>query len=88
MAVIREDEHSLYARVGGYIARPIFPIGYRHIRDDGTQYSKGEKVSAGHQGGAECSVGEETWFIHGDYLSTNRKPKECWKPDHKNWGEA
>lgn len=79
MALIREDKHSLYAKVGGYIARPVYPKKYHHVYDDGTQYEVEQDINARHAGGHFCSVGNESWFIHGAYLPDNKPSEECWK---------
>lgn len=83
MALIRKDKHSLYAKVGGYVVRPIFPPKHNHKYSNGTQYKEEEKVPARHNGGRFCSVGDETWYIHGDYLSTGHSSEECWLYDDR-----
>ena len=91
MAIIREDKHGLYAKVGGYVARPIFPAGYQHVYDDGSEYEAGEKVPAHHfgSGGSLVKVGDEIWFAHGAYIGNPKfsspKSEDSYKPHYENW---
>lgn len=85
--LIREDRHSPYVKVGGYIARPVFPRGYSHAYPDHTHHGVGEKVYAVHRGGPCASVGGETWFLHGCYLGTDLGSEDLFKPDYEEWPE-
>ena len=83
--LIREDSHGLYVKVGGYIFRPVFPIGYSHVHDDATQYEGGDKVTASHPGGPTGQVGEETWYAHGCYLVQGTNSELHFKPESERW---
>lgn len=85
MAKVHKDENSLYVKVGGYIARPVFPVGFSHVYDDGSEVQEGEKVTASHNGGKLATVAGEKWYIHGQYLNTDKSPNEIWKPDLDRW---
>lgn len=90
MAVIREDKHSKYIKVGGYIFRPIFPRGFNHVYSDGTVFSVGHKVKSQHNGGPLVSVKgtetKETWYNHGAYLGEGDITSiDLFKPSHDCW---
>ena len=90
MAIIREDKHGLYVKVGGYIARPIFPAGYQHVHDDGSEYEAGDKVHGRHvYAGPLIKVGDETWFAHGAYKGNPKfassNSEDSYKPHYENW---
>lgn len=88
MALIREDRHGLYIKAGGYIFRPVFPIGYNHVHKDGSEYSKGDKVYAVHRaGGPLAKVGVEVWFSHGAYFpqSQPKNSESHYKPPYESW---
>ena len=93
MPVIKKDSYSLYIKQGGYIFRPIFPVGYSHVYSDGSQFSEKDKAKSNHRRGtplASVKVGDisETWFNHGDYLGNPDfvNSESCYKPTHHNWG--
>ena len=90
MAIIREDKHGLYVKTGGYIIRPLFPNGYNHAYEDGTEHSKGDKVRATHcTAGPIAKVGGEYWYIHGAYKGnpefTSPNSEDSYKPKYDNW---
>lgn len=90
MALIREDKHGLYVKAGGYIFRPVFPAGYQHVYDDGSNHSVGDKVPAVHRsGGPLGKVGGEYWFAHGAYKGnpkfTSPNSEDSYKPHYENW---
>ncbi len=86
--LIREDCHGTYVKVGGYIARPVFPIGYSHAYPDRTHHEVGQKVYAVHRAGPCATVGGETWYLHGCYLAGVQGTSElCFKPDYDKWPE-
>ena len=92
MAVIREDKYGLYVKAGGYIFRPIFPVGYQHVHCDGTQLRTRDKVKATHRSGTGLATVtgdgiKETWYNHGDYLGNPDyiNSESCYKPSHNNW---
>jgi len=69
MAIIRRDEIGLYAKVGGWIARPTEP----------SVFDEGEKVVGKHFGGSTIYMGkvpgsrkgeyQEYWQVYRCYLS-------------------
>lgn len=90
MSIIREDRHGLYVKVGGYVARPIFPAGYQHVYDDGSEYEVGDKVNGRHvYAGSLVKVGDETWFAHGAYKGNPKfaspNSENSYKPHYENW---
>ena len=36
---IKQDSHGLYIKCGGYIFRPIYPIGFNHVYHDSTAFT-------------------------------------------------
>ena len=85
--LIREDSHGTYVKVGGYIARPVFPRGWSHVCDDGTEYEAGQKVTAKHPGGPTAKVGDEIWYLHGCYMEPGKHKgsEDLFKPDYEEW---
>lgn len=92
---IRQDIHGLYGKVDGRIARPLMPIGYRHL-PDGTKYTVGQNISARPISGSELvHVGCEWWFTHGNYMVVSgdiishiANVDTCFKPSHHQWKET
>lgn len=92
MSVVRQDQHGPYVFTGGYCFRPDFPVGYQHVHASTTRFAKGQKVRATHRGGSplatlvDPATGiKETWFSHGDYLSTGAKSVELYRPSYETW---
>lgn len=52
MATVYEDAHGPYVKAGGWLFRPVFPVGYKHVFPAGTSFKAGDKVSARHRGAA------------------------------------
>lgn len=85
MNTVHADIHGLFVRAGGYVFRPVFPVGYQHVYKDGTALPVGAKVKATHQGGTPLAkVGNETWFSHGAYHATEGT-SASWKPSYEQW---
>jgi hypothetical protein len=93
MTLIREDEHGLYVRVGGYVARPQITnnaLAYVLLhRLTPTSFSAGDGTKAHHLAGSPLvKVGDELWFTHGESLfwdetakaSRNTNSAEQWRP--------
>ena len=93
MPKIHEDSHGLYIKAGGYIFRPIFPVGYGHVHPGGTVFQAGDTVKANHLGGS--SLGsvrkgdiKERWYSHGSYFAPDGSAtpsEDCFKPSYENW---
>jgi len=79
MSKIKQDSHSLYVLVGGYIFRPVTVSRYSWAPNVNTRFVIGEEVNARHLGGTGLGVlkteakGEETWFSHGGYTDDQCK---------------
>lgn len=92
MAKVHQDKHSVYVRVGGYIFRPVFPVGYQHVHKDGSGFSSGDTVRGKHRGGPLLNIRhddgrEETWYSHGPYMGTGANPssEDNYKPKYEQW---
>lgn len=92
MPKVRKDAHGLCLKVGGYVWRPIFPVGYRHAYKDESQLEAGQTVTARHSGGPLLTIKhgdsiKEVWFSHGAYLGPDQSPKTVhyFKPAHELW---
>jgi hypothetical protein len=67
---IREDEHGVYVRTGGYLFRPQRNERYRNHfrRGDALGFPVETEVKARHIGGTELAkVNDQTWFSYGMY---------------------
>lgn len=89
MPKLHQDKHGIYAKVGGYIWRPVFPVSYAHFYADGTDFQVGETVRGQHRGGPLLDLRhengrQETWFNHGAYMGPNQSPnsEDHYKPDY------
>ncbi len=96
---VREDKHSLYFKSGGYLFRPVFPVGQKHRAscEKGLAYAKhlkaGDKfrVKKIVDSLAYLSVpisGEVCWYSHGCYMKDDgkhAKSEELFKPEHETW---
>lgn len=86
MATVYEDKRGPYVKAGGWLFRPVFPVGYKHVFSDGTSFKAGDKVPARHRGGSSLgTVGtgakKETWYAHGFYFGTGKLSEELWMPN-------
>lgn len=91
LKLIRKDDHGLYVKAGGYIARPVdvpWMSGYRHIKGmigdpSKTKHKEGDKVKARHMNSTPLTrVGDEIWPHHGVYMNGvggERPSHECWE---------
>jgi len=52
MAKVNQDRHGVYAKVGGYIFRPVMPCGYKNVYPDGSAFTQGQPISGKHRGGS------------------------------------
>ena len=73
MAIIRKDENGLYAKVGGWIARPPMEKGYYQVNGKSqlisvqvTKFKEGEKVVGYHFGGSS-RIGMEKLVGKGNF---------------------
>lgn len=69
---VRKDSHGLFVVANGYVVRPDYPAGYKHLEKDAGDFKEGEVVNVNHRGGSPLStlkrVGEKataTWYSHG-----------------------
>ena len=94
MPKIHKDKHGLYAKVGGYIWRPVFPVGYQHVYKDGSEFQEGQTVKGRHTGGPLLNLKDdegrkETWYSHGAYMGmsggTTCPSEHRFKPNYENW---
>ena len=70
MALIKKDEHGLYVKGCGCLARPVFPVGYQHVYKNETAFKENEKVkvtqtAAGPLVTLKSDQKSEKWYIHG-----------------------
>lgn len=90
MARIRQDRHGLFARFGGHLFRPIFPVGYEQAYKHGSQFKKGERVEAFRVEGTPLGAlkdgdRKEIWYSHGEHHRTSVPSREIFKPDTEIW---
>ena len=93
MSLVRQDCHGLYIKCGGYVFRPIFPVGYNHVFKNGTKFVQGDTVRGYHKGGTQLGTVQkdgtkETWFTHGFYYDDKggKVPSEdLFKPSYEIW---
>lgn len=87
---MKRDQHGLHFKAGGYVFRPVWPVGYDHVHR-GTSLSEGDEVVVRHRGGTPLGSvrrgdTQEFWFSHGSYLGPEAQAVEdCWRPDVWNW---
>lgn len=80
---IKIDKHSLYARGGGYIWRPVgLDLG-----EFQTIFTLGDSVTVSHSGGITASISgngrKERWYSHGCYIDIHNGMKII--PSEKLW---
>ena len=70
---IKSDEHSLYARGGGFVWRPVCPV----FGELPTEFSSFDQVTVSHRGGPTASITgnghKELWHSHGCYIDNELK---------------
>ena len=80
---IKSDEHSLYARGGGYIWRPVC-IDFGKMQ---TVFTNGDIVTVSHRSGTTASITgngvKEFWHSHGCYFDFENNLKQI--PSEKLW---
>lgn len=93
---VYNDVHGLYIRAGGYIFRPDFPVGYKHLENDCGAIKQDDKVNANHCGGTSLGTVKnpetgvtETWYVHGPATSYSRtiktKSEDIFRPSYDKW---
>lgn len=94
MAVVRSDIHGAYLLTGGYLFRPVFPDGYKHLEKDLFEVKPKDAVKAHHVGGSSvCKITQGSqvmyWYSHGDYfdveLQKNKPSESLFKPERNTW---
>ena len=45
MATVYEDAHGPYVKAGGWLFRPVFPVGYKHVFPAGTSFNSESSLS-------------------------------------------
>lgn len=95
---IRKDSHGLFVVTDGYIFRPDYPSGYKHLQSEIGDFKEGEAVNANHRGGTPLAtikrVGEKTggtWYSHGEaYVPNTQATKRVnsemvFRPEYEHW---
>lgn len=95
MSVVRVDKHGVYVLAGGYLFRPIFPVGLKHFHDELVPVEEKEKVKVKHIGGTSLAKvdvpGHNSmhWYSHGDYFDIERQKNIeshlLFKPERETW---
>lgn len=44
MATVYEDKRGPYVKAGGWLFRPVFPVGYKHVFPAGTSFKAGDRL--------------------------------------------
>jgi hypothetical protein len=94
--LVQRDRRSLFVRAEGYIARPVYPVGFCHVYPDFTIFKEDAKVTVrlrldNTQVIVRRGAIYETWIVHG---SANiggglaRKTEDVWKPRYHRWPDT
>lgn len=98
---IRKDSHGLFVRANGYVVRPDYAAGYKHLEAEKGDFKEGETVNVSHIGGSPLSrlkrVGGKAtaiWYSHGPatyWDESAGKAKQfdseiVYRPDYEYWG--